>query len=90
MSKRDEYIEKIKQQLDEWNSELDELEQKTKQAEGEAKRKLEEKVGEMRAHIDDAEAMVEKLLGAADELWEGIKLGVESAADKIREARNRD
>ena len=38
MSTRDEYVAKMKHQLDEWNAEIDSLEAKVRQAKEDAKR----------------------------------------------------
>ena len=73
MSTRDEYIEKAKAQLDEWNAAIDQLEAKSKQEKAEIKMKYEKQVKEMKAKRDALREKIKSITGATDDAWETLK-----------------
>jgi chromosome segregation ATPase len=85
-SKRDEYVEKIKNQLDEWNKEIEALEEKAHLATGDIKSKYEERIASLRQHHNDAKEKAEEIRKAADDAWDELKEGFENAWQTVREA----
>lgn len=79
MSKRSEYVEKMKVKLDEWNADIDKLEAQAKSAEAELKIEYREQLEALKQQRDEAKAKLQKLESASDEAWEDIKTGVETA-----------
>ena len=86
MSKRDEYVAKLKNKLDEWNADIDKLEAKAEVVKEEAKELYEEEVSVVRQHRDNIKLKVNELVESSDEAWEELKTGVEQAWEKLSEA----
>ena len=73
MSDRQALIEKAKKQLDEFNSQLDDVEVKMKDLTGEAKKIYDEQSVELRKMVKDAQQNIEKAKITSEETWEEIK-----------------
>ena len=73
MSDRHDLIEKAKKQLNEFNSQLDDVEVKMKDLTGEAKKIFDEQSVELRKMIKDAQKNIEKAKNTSEEAWEEIK-----------------
>ena len=82
MSKRDEVIEKLKQQLDFANSKLDELEVKAGQVSGEARQKYEQQMVHLREMSQPARDKLDALMAAGENQWDSLS----AEADKIYKA----
>lgn len=82
MSKRDDYIEKMKLQLDEANTKMSELEAKAKEAKAEAREKYAEEMGKLRHQSQLAVSKLEELKAAGEDSWDGMVAEME----KIRDA----
>ena len=61
MSRRHEYVEKIKQQLDEMNAKIDEWQTKKAQASGKAKEEYAERLATFRERADAARAKLREI-----------------------------
>ena len=72
MSKRDEYIAKMKQQLDELNAQLTELEDKGAAAQAEFLDKHKEQIAQVRGHYSSALAKMEEVKSASEDKWESM------------------
>lgn len=82
MSRRYEYVEKIKQQLDEMNAKIDELQARRSQAEGKAREEYQEKLVIFRERAAAARAKLREIRESPEESWEELK----GEMEKIREA----
>lgn len=72
MSKRDEYIERMKQQLDELNEQLGELERKGEATQAEFKTRYEKQIAEVRGHYATALEKMDEVKEASGEKWESL------------------
>jgi hypothetical protein len=90
MSKRDEFIAKLKTKLDEWNTDLDDLEKKAQNAGAEFKHKYEKQIVELRAKRDEATSKLQQVQNAGGEAWESIKDGMENAWTSLKKAFEKD
>ena len=72
MSKRDEYIEKMKQQLDELNAHIDELEVKAQASQEDLKKIAEAQITQLRGIYDGMKARLDELGDAGEEKWEAL------------------
>ncbi len=72
MSKRDEYIAKMKQQLDDLNSQIGELETKAKAGQAEFGKKYEEQMANLRELSSTAKAKMDELMEAGEDKWEAL------------------
>jgi uncharacterized coiled-coil DUF342 family protein len=86
MTKRDEYVEKMKTQLDEWNTKLASLETRASQVKDEAKVKYEEEMALIVSKRDEAKGKLSELQGAGEEAWEELKAGMDQAWSSLRDA----
>ena len=82
MSKRDTYVAKIKLELDDLNSKVDELEAKAKDAKEEARAKYKEELAKLRHQSTLAKAKLEELKAAGENTWESLT----SEMEKVRDA----
>jgi len=72
MSKRDEYIGKMKQQLDGLNAQLKELEGKGEAAQAEFLEKHAEQITQLREHYAAALAKLDEVKSASEDKWESV------------------
>jgi chromosome segregation ATPase len=73
MSTKDEYLEKAKQQLTEWEGELESLQTKAGEATDDLKAAYEEQAAELRTKLDAGKAKIDEITEHADDLWEELK-----------------
>lgn len=85
MSKRDEYIEKMKLQLDEVNARMNELQAKAQAAKQDARDTYEAEMAKLRQQSQLALAKLDELRAAGEDTWETMVAEME----KIRDAFTR-
>lgn len=88
MSTKDEYVAKLKMQLDEWSSDIDALEVKAHLAKADLKDKYAEQIADLKAKKIEAEGKLSELQDAAEEAWEEIKKGSESIWETLKTTFN--
>jgi len=81
MSKKNAYIEKMKHQLDELNSNMNKLEAKATEAKEDAKAKYKEEMGKMRHQSKLAKEKLESLVSASEDTWETMVAEMEKVRD---------
>ena len=86
MKNRDEYVEKMKAQLDQWNSQAAAWEAATREATAEARVELEKQVGIMKSRADDLVYRMELLKGASADAWQDVARGADEARRTMQEA----
>ncbi|HVL00868.1 MAG TPA: hypothetical protein VM553_13695 [Dongiaceae bacterium] len=84
MSKRNEYLEKLKAQLEEWEYDINRLEARLDDAQDEAKVKLDKTIKELKVKQQDLQVRLKQLEGAAEDAWTDIKDGLEIAWDSVK------
>ena len=72
MSKRDEYIEMMKKQLDDLNVQIGELEAKAKAGGEGLKKEYEEQLANLKEHSAAAMMKLNELKGAGEEKWDDL------------------
>ncbi|MCP5228538.1 hypothetical protein [Accumulibacter sp.] len=82
MSKRDDYIEKMKLQLDEANAKMNELEAKAREAKADAREKYAQEMGKLRQQSQMALSKLEELRVSGEDSWDSMVAEME----KIRDA----
>ncbi|MBK7677178.1 hypothetical protein [Accumulibacter sp.] len=82
MSKRDDYIEKMKLQLDEVNAKMSELEAKAKEAKADARAKYADQMAKLREQSQLAVTKLDELKAAGEDSWDAMVAEME----KIRDA----
>ena len=89
MSKRDEYVAKLKVKLDDWNKDIDKLEAKAEHVKDDVKDKYQEEIEVVRQQRDSVKEKATELINSSEEAWEELKTGVEAAWHKLTEAIDR-
>jgi len=88
MAKRDEYVEKMKQQLDEWNDEIDRLEANLAEAGGETKKRLEPYMAKARESREQLVTKLGELKQAGEATFESSKDEVEHVWKAFKQSVN--
>ena len=89
MIKRDEYIDKLKHKLDDWNDDIDKLEAKTEQVKDGLKEKYKEEIGVVRQQRDNIKVKTRELVDSSEEAWGELRTGIEAAWQQLTEAIDR-
>ena len=86
MSKRDEYVDKLKAQLDQWNTEVAKWEAKAQKAQANARIEYDKHLKEVRRQRDQALEQMKKVQAATGDAWVDLVRGADEAWAKMREA----
>ena len=84
MQTKEEYLAKLKAQLDEWQGDLEVLRGKAETATDDAKVKIHEQIAELRAKWDEGHARREEIKDAADDKWEEFKDEAEAKWEEFK------
>src|SRR3990167_181744 len=84
MNKRNEYMEKLKAQLEEWEYDIDRLEARLDDVQDEAKVRLDKTIKDLKVKQKDVQGKLRQLEGAAEEACTDIKDGLELAWDSLK------
>lgn len=83
MSTKDEFLAKMKTQLDSWQAEASELEAKASEASDDIKAELEEQVANLRVKFSEGEVKFNELADATEEAWDDLKVDAEATYNKL-------
>jgi lipid II:glycine glycyltransferase (peptidoglycan interpeptide bridge formation enzyme) len=83
---RDEYVQKLKSQLDQWNAEATKWEAQAKQAQSGMQAEYEKQLQQYRAKRDEALAELRKVQGAGADAWADMMRGTDEAWKKMHDA----
>ena len=86
MTSRHEYVEKFKNKLDEWDSEIDELEASAQQAGAELKYELEDQIKALKLKRDEARSKIAEIMDSSEDAWEDLKVGLDEAWLNLKQA----
>jgi uncharacterized protein YgiM (DUF1202 family) len=76
---RDQYVESLKNKLDEWNEQIGKTEALMSNASGEAKVRFEKQVAEMKVQTADAHGRMQELTQSSAKEWESQRKNFEQA-----------
>jgi phage host-nuclease inhibitor protein Gam len=85
---RNEFVEKLKAQLDDINADLDNLEAKVNDARADVKEEYQEKLHEAKEARVIAETKLQKLRDAGEDAWEEMKAEAEHTWKALRNSVN--
>jgi len=88
MSKRDAYIEKMKEQLDDLNSKMSELEAKAQEAKDDARAKYKEEMKKLSKQSRLAVAKLDEIKSAGEDTWESMVTEMEKVRDAFKHSFN--
>jgi dsDNA-specific endonuclease/ATPase MutS2 len=83
MATKEEYIEKLKTQLDSWQSQMGDLEVKASAATEDLRAELEEQMGSLRVKFREGESKLDQLADVSEEKWEDLKEDAEKIFDDL-------
>ena len=86
MMTRDEYVQKLKTQLDQWNSEITKWEEKTRSAQSKMKADYEKQLKTFRSRRDEAMTQLRQVQAASGEAWMDMMRGADEAWARLRDA----
>jgi multidrug resistance efflux pump len=86
MTKRDEYVDKLKAQLDQWNAQVTQWEAKTNEAQANVRAGYEKQLEAFRHQRDQAMEQMRRLQSATGDAWLDLVQGADDAWSKVREA----
>ena len=86
MDKRDEYVEKLKKQLDLWNAEVSKWETRAQQATATMRAECEKQLVAFRQQRDLAMEELRRVQSASGDAWRELMRGTEEAWSKMSEA----
>ncbi len=84
MSKRDEYIAKMKLQLDELDAKMDSLEAKAEDAKDDAIAKYKQEMADLRHQSKLAKGKLEEMKAATEDGWETMVAEMEKIRDAFK------
>lgn len=86
MNTREEYIQKLKSKLDEWNDDLATLETKAEKAEGDLKKEYSKQIEAIKERRQEAMRKLDELRSASEDAWEDLKEGIETSWEAMGKA----
>lgn len=86
MTKRDQYLEKLKAQLDVWNAEVTKWEAKTRSAQAGMRIEYEKQLEAFRQQRDKGLEQMRKVQAESGDAWIDLVHGADEAWAKMREA----
>lgn len=86
MENREQYIEKAKARLDQWDADIQKVEAKVHEAEADAKIEYQKQLDEMRSRRNQAETQLEALKTSSEGAWADMQSGFEKAWTEISRA----
>lgn len=82
---RNEFVAKMKKQLDEVNQRLNELDRKGDDYSREARARLDERINELKSKRDEISGRLDEIGKAGDKAWEDLKTGATSAWNSLQD-----
>ena len=86
---RDEYVQKLKAQLDQWNAEVSQWEAKARESQAHMKEEYEKQLGNVRSKRDEAMYQMKLMQNASLDAWQDMMRGADEAWKNMQEAFNR-
>ncbi len=85
---RKEYLEKAKQQLDNWNGEIDKLEAQGEQQTGEALKKYNHQVYDLRQQLKAYQSKLNELIASGQDSWDSLMADLDHVSKTIVQSFN--
>ena len=86
MMNRDEYVQKLKTQIDAWNAEAARWDEKARKAQAGMKAEYERQLQNFRRKSDEATAELRRLQSASVDAWTEMMRGAEASMKGMQEA----
>ncbi len=86
MMHRDEYVQKLKAQLDQWNTEVRKWEEKAKTAQAGMAAEYQKQLESLRSRREEALYQMKLMQNASADAWSDLMRGTDEAWKNMREA----
>ncbi|WP_025916501.1 hypothetical protein [Herminiimonas sp. CN] len=86
MNNRQEFIQKMKAQLDQWSIEIDKLSVRAEAAQEEAKLKYQAQIDALKQQREAAKLKLHELQSSSEDAWDSVREGMESAWESMTKA----
>ena len=86
MSEKDDYVSRMNAQLDAWNKQAQEWQEKAKQAQAGQRAEYEKQLEIFRQRRDEAMEQMRKVQGASGDAWQELMKGADQAWNSMRDA----
>lgn len=86
MTTRDEYVQKLKKQLDQWNADMAVWESRARSAQADAKKRYERELEDLAAQREKAMYNLRLIENASASAWSDFSKGADEAWERMREA----
>jgi predicted nucleic acid-binding Zn-ribbon protein len=83
MSTKEEYLAKLKTQLDSWQVEVEALEAKASEAMDDIRPEIDEQIANLRVKFAEGESKFNELADATEEAWDELKVEAEATYNKL-------
>ena len=81
---KENYQQKIENQLNEWRADIDRLKEKAKYATAETKLKYQDNIDRLELRMDEGKSRLRELRESSGEAWEAVKVGADSIWDTMK------
>lgn len=85
MTSRDEFVENLKSSIDEWNTQIGEIETKMSSASADAQARYAEQIAEASKFRAEAQAKLADAMKISQDAWDSYRISAEAAAKDISE-----
>ncbi len=86
MLTRDQYVARLKKQLDEWNAEIDTLEVMAHKTREDAKAKVQEQLRALHSKRLEGQKKLEAIKAATGDSWEQLKAETENVWEALKDS----
>lgn len=86
MQERDEYVKKLKTQIDNWNADLELLEAKVVVAKADGKAAIHARIAELRGWRDQVLQKADEIATASNDGWQHLRTGVDETWKALTDA----
>ncbi len=81
---KENYQQKIQDQLDEWRADIDRLKERAKSATAETKLKYQENIDRLELKMEEGKSKLNELKESGSEAWDAVKDGADSIWDTMK------
>ncbi|MFY0991825.1 hypothetical protein [Halomonas sp. C05BenzN] len=86
MNNRDDFIERMKANLDAWNAEIERLAARAREAGEEARVRYHDDIERLKQRRDETRELLEELEQTGEAAWGTLRQGVEESWQRLRKA----
>jgi ElaB/YqjD/DUF883 family membrane-anchored ribosome-binding protein len=84
ITEREEYVQHMRSKMEDWNNELDQLEEKAQNSGPEIREKGQSLIGELDRKLAEGQEVLTNIAGTTDDSWMELKSSAEVAWENIK------